>query len=81
MREWMGRSCKGPGCIGNAPPANGENLIGIAAPHVSPAGGYESYRAAYRLLGPRYKERTFVILGTSHYGDARKLRGLPASLT
>jgi len=45
-----------------------ENLIAIASPHVSPAGGYESYRAAYRLLGAEYKDRTFVILGTSHYG-------------
>ena len=44
------------------------NLLGIAAPHVSPEGGYESYRAAYRLLGPEHKDRTFVILGTSHYG-------------
>jgi AmmeMemoRadiSam system protein B len=43
-------------------------LIGIAAPHVSPAGGFESYRAAYGMLGPEYKDRTFVILGTSHYG-------------
>jgi AmmeMemoRadiSam system protein B len=43
-------------------------LLGIAAPHVSPEGGYESYRAAYRLLGPAYKDRTFVVLGTSHYG-------------
>jgi AmmeMemoRadiSam system protein B len=50
--------------------ANGDNLIGIAAPHVSPGGGYESYRAAYQLLGPRYKDRTFVVLGTSHYGAA-----------
>jgi AmmeMemoRadiSam system protein B len=49
-------------------PAGRPNLIGIAAPHVSPGGGYESYRAAYRLLGPEYKDRTFVILGTSHYG-------------
>ena len=52
-------------------PASGPrtaDLIGIAAPHVSPGGGYESYRAAYRLLGPQYKDRTFVILGTSHYG-------------
>ena len=39
-----------------------------AAPHVSPGGGYESYRSAYRMLGPEYKDRTFVILGTSHYG-------------
>ncbi len=49
-------------------PAQRANLIGIAAPHVSPGGGYESYRTAYRLLGPEYKDRTFVILGTSHYG-------------
>jgi hypothetical protein len=37
-------------------------LLGIAAPHVSPEGGYESYRSAYRLLGPEHRERTFVIL-------------------
>lgn len=59
MRHWMG------GLVGQSvSPA----LKGIAAPHVSPGGGYESYRAAYRLLGPEYKDRTFVILGTSHYG-------------
>jgi MEMO1 family protein len=45
-----------------------DGLVAIAAPHVSPSGGYESYRAAYGLLGPQYKDRTFVILGTSHYG-------------
>ena len=43
-------------------------LMGIAAPHVSPGGGYECYRAAYGLLGGEYREKTFVILGTSHYG-------------
>lgn len=43
-------------------------LIGIAAPHVSPWGGAESYRDAYRALTPEYKDRVFVILGTSHYG-------------
>ncbi len=43
-------------------------LTGIAAPHVSPGGGYDSYRSAYGLLGPEYRDRTFVILGTSHYG-------------
>jgi AmmeMemoRadiSam system protein B len=47
-------------------------LIGIAAPHVSPEGGYESYRAAYSLLDPEYKDRTFVILGTSHYGASER---------
>jgi MEMO1 family protein len=49
-------------------PSTQTNLLGIAAPHVSPGGGFESYRAAYRLLGSSYKDRTFVILGTSHYG-------------
>jgi MEMO1 family protein len=57
------------GWMTGATPADPENnLVAIAAPHVSPSGGYESYRAAYRLLGPEYKDRTFVILGTSHYG-------------
>jgi AmmeMemoRadiSam system protein B len=59
MNGWMGD-------VESAVPA--DNLVAIAAPHVSPSGGYESYRAAYRLLGPQYKDRTFVILGTSHYG-------------
>jgi AmmeMemoRadiSam system protein B len=45
------------------------HLIAIAAPHVSPSGGYDCYRAAYKLLGQQYKDRTFVILGTSHYGQ------------
>jgi hypothetical protein len=41
--------------------------IAVAAPHVSPEGGFASYRAAYDL--PRLvKPTTFVILGTSHYG-------------
>jgi hypothetical protein len=44
-------------------------LLGIAAPHVSPEGGWQSYQAAYRALGPEYKDRTFVVLGTSHYGE------------
>jgi AmmeMemoRadiSam system protein B len=44
-------------------------LLGIAAPHVSPEGGWRSYGAAYRSLGPEHAGRTFVILGTSHYGE------------
>jgi AmmeMemoRadiSam system protein B len=47
-----------------------DGLIGIAAPHVSPFGGWESYRDAYSKLGPSYQDRTFVVLGTSHYGEA-----------
>jgi AmmeMemoRadiSam system protein B len=46
-------------------------LIGMAAPHVSPEGGIASYAAAYGAL-PKSADtgdRTFVILGTSHYGE------------
>jgi AmmeMemoRadiSam system protein B len=60
MDEWMG---------GPEPVAKESGLIAIAAPHVSPIGGWQSYRAAYGLLGPEYRDRTFVILGTSHYGE------------
>ncbi len=47
-------------------------LTAIAAPHVSPEGGYTSYRSAYRLLAPELRDRTFVVLGTSHYGSPEK---------
>ena len=46
-----------------------DDLIGLAAPHVSPDGGWETYQAAYRALDSRYRDRVFVILGTSHYGE------------
>ena len=49
-------------------PETAAGLCGIAAPHVSPEGGWQSYRAAYGALGPEFKDRTFVILATSHYG-------------
>lgn len=48
------------------------DLVGIAAPHISPDGGYRSYAAAYGALGSEYKDRVFVILGTSHYGEPQK---------
>jgi AmmeMemoRadiSam system protein B len=53
------------GCQGGV-----HNAIGIAAPHVSPDGGWSTYRAAYQCLPPQdaAQDRTFVILGTSHYG-------------
>ncbi len=47
-------------------------LVGIAAPHVSLDGGAECYAAAYGALGPELRDRTFVIIGTSHYGDAER---------
>ncbi|MGH9640343.1 MAG: AmmeMemoRadiSam system protein B, partial [Bryobacteraceae bacterium] len=42
----------------------------IAAPHASPEGGWDTYRAAYRAL-PALSDGErpiFLILGTSHYG-------------
>lgn len=48
------------------------NLLGLAAPHVSPEGGWESYRAAYSVLRPEHRDRTFVILATSHYGEPER---------
>ena len=52
--------------------ANGR-VLAIAAPHVSPFGGVEAYRAAYAALTPADADRTFVILGTSHYGHPDRL--------
>lgn len=44
--------------------------VAIAAPHASPDSGWNSYRSAYRALPSRAEaqNKTFVILGTSHYG-------------
>ncbi len=53
---------------GGGPSLDG-NLVGIAAPHVSPFGGIDTYRAAFSALGPDHRDRTFIVLGTSHYGD------------
>ena len=51
-------------------PAGSADTVAIAAPHASPDGGWDSYRAAYRALPPVVDacNKTFVILGTSHYG-------------
>ncbi len=48
-----------------APP---QGVFAVAAPHVSPEGGYRSYAAAYRALPGDAALRTVVVLGTSHYG-------------
>jgi AmmeMemoRadiSam system protein B len=50
---------------------NGD-MFALAAPHVSPEGGWQSYRAAYGMLKPEHRQRTFVILATSHYGEPEK---------
>ena len=52
-----------------APTRSEDSIIGIATPHVSPFGGWESYRDAYSMLPASGEDRTFVILGTSHYGE------------
>jgi MEMO1 family protein len=65
LRQTMARYMDG---VASRPSAPGK-LLGIAAPHVSPEGGWQSYRAAYQMLGPELRERTFVILATSHYGE------------
>jgi AmmeMemoRadiSam system protein B len=54
------------------PAAPVANLAAIAAPHVSPWGGSESYRDAYSVLAPEYRDHVFVILGTSHYGAGER---------
>jgi MEMO1 family protein len=52
-----------------ATPVSEDSIVGIATPHVSPFGGWESYRDAYSMLPSSHGDRTFVILGTSHYGE------------
>jgi hypothetical protein len=61
MSEWMSGAETRAAADGN--------LIGIAAPHVSPVGGWQSYRDAYRMIGQEHRDKTFVILATSHYGE------------
>ncbi len=39
---------------------------------MSPEGGWRSYGAAYSQLSPRDRDRTFVVLGTSHYGEPER---------
>ncbi len=65
LRETLGRYMD----HASEPVAPRSGLCAIAAPHVSPEGGWQSYRAAYSALGPEYGDRTFVVLGTSHYGE------------
>jgi len=57
------------GAAASPPSAAADGLFAIAAPHVSPSGGWRSYQTAYSLLGPQHRDRTFVILATSHYGQ------------
>jgi hypothetical protein len=51
-----------------------DNVLGVAAPHVSPEGGRNCYAATYRRLAafPALAQRTFIVLGTSHWGAPGK---------
>ncbi len=51
-------------------PEGPATTVAVAAPHASPDGGWDTYRAAYRTLPAREHavDTTFVVLGTSHYG-------------
>jgi hypothetical protein len=60
------------GIDGDESPA--DSLLGVAAPHVSPEGGRNCYAETYRRLAalPALAQRTFVVLGTSHWGAPGK---------
>ncbi len=65
IEGWIGQQTPS----GSPPtPPGAAQTVAIAAPHVSPHGGVATYGAAYRALGTDPRDRTFVILGTSHYG-------------
>jgi AmmeMemoRadiSam system protein B len=52
------------------PPSNG--LVAIAAPHASLEPASACYGDAYGSLAPDLRDRTFIILGTSHYGEPER---------
>ncbi|MCS7315079.1 MAG: AmmeMemoRadiSam system protein B [Bryobacterales bacterium] len=54
-------------CLDGAVPWR-EPALGVAAPHVSPEGGWQCYRDAYACLDPAARDVTFLVLGTSHFG-------------
>lgn len=71
LREQLDKYDQGVDGLGSRAPRNGK-LVGLAAPHVSPEGGWRSYVAAYRTLTPDLAGRTFILLGTSHYGSPER---------
>jgi AmmeMemoRadiSam system protein B len=63
------------GYMGEAGPDEAEapsDVFALAAPHVSLEGGWRSYASAYRRLPADARERTVLVLGTSHYGVPRR---------
>jgi AmmeMemoRadiSam system protein B len=60
------------------PTPNAQPLRAIASPHASPGAAKRSYANAYKALAQSLSkeqaaDKTFVILGTSHYGDMDRL--------
>ncbi|HEY1216338.1 MAG TPA: AmmeMemoRadiSam system protein B [Bryobacteraceae bacterium] len=55
-------------------PQGSSKTRAVAAPHASPDGGWDTYRASYRALPPPevMDGRTIVVLGTSHYGQPER---------
>jgi len=72
LAERLGEDVLAPSPDGGASDGEPRRLVGIAAPHASPDGAWDSYRAAYRRLGAKDRERTVVVLGTSHYGEPNR---------
>jgi AmmeMemoRadiSam system protein B len=80
LRETLGSylGASNRGADGDRSPGR---LLAIAAPHVSPSGGVAAYQAAYSALSSARSsarssaaaDRTFVVLGTSHYGHPGRL--------
>jgi MEMO1 family protein len=64
------------GYLQNSPAPAPHPIIGLAAPHVSPWGGWQSYAAAYGRLSGAARQyaagKTIIVLGTSHYGEPEK---------
>jgi len=68
LRQWKTQPARALPSGFPSGPAGAGRLLGIAAPHVSPFAAPGTYAAAYAALPPEASSRTFVILGTSHYG-------------
>jgi len=69
LRQWMAEPPRALPSGFPRRPAGGGDVLGIAAPHVSPFAAPATYAAAYAALPEDAATRTFVILGTSHYGE------------
>jgi len=55
--------------VRDASPPAPDDVIAIAAPHASPHAAVPTYASAYGALPADAGGRTFVVLGTSHYGE------------